>query len=377
MIQRKRRPKVAHLTSVHTPADPRIVHKECVTLAREGYDVVLIAPGPQQTLPSNVRHHPVNVPRNRFERMTRTMIEVYRAAREERADIYHFHDPELIVTGIVLRLRGSRVIYDVHEDVPLDIKTKPWIPHWLRPAVSGLASVVLRVVQSCFSAIVPATPSIAQTFSHRATVVVRNYPMREEVASSGESVPMAQRPMTALYLGSISLQRGALEMVRAIAHYSLPPEARLLLAGQFEDEELRARLAAQPGWGRVDAPGVLPRYALAPLLGSARIGLLVLGPAESYAHSLSTKLFEYMWAGLPVIASKQLVIAGSIIEEHGCGMLVDPRDCDEIADAMRCLFSQPQYAQAMGDRGRRAAEGRYEWATEAQSLVNLYRRIAS
>jgi glycosyltransferase involved in cell wall biosynthesis len=377
MMERNRRPKVAHLTSVHTPADPRIVHKECATLAREGYEVVLVAPGPPQTLPSNVRHHPVKVPRNRFERMTRTMMEVYRAAREERADVYHFHDPELIVTGIALRLRGARVIYDVHEDLPLDVKTKPWIPHWLRPAVSGLASVALRAVQSCFSAIVPATPAIAQTFSHRATVVVRNYPMREEIASSGEPVPLAQRPMTALYLGSITMQRGALEMVRAIAHPSLPPEARLLLAGAFEDEELRTRLAAQPGWGRVDAPGVFPRYALAPLLGRARIGLLVLRPAESYAQSLSTKLFEYMWAGLPVIASMQLVIARSIIEEHGCGMLVDPRDCDQIAEAMRYLFSQPQRAQAMGDRGRRAAEGRYEWTSEAQSLISLYRRLAS
>lgn len=305
------------------------------------------------------------------------MMDVYRAAREECADVYHFHDPELIFTGIALRVGGARVIYDVHEDLPLDIKTKPWIPSWLRPLMGGLASIALRAVQRCFSAIVPATPSIAQTFSHRATVVVRNYPMREELTSDGDLLPLAQRPMTALYLGSVTLPRGAVQMVQAMAHPLLPREARLLLAGEFENEELRERLSALPGWERVDAPGLLPRHALPALLGRARIGLLVLQPQQSYAQSLPTKLFEYMGAGLPVIASKELIVTRDVIEKHECGVLVDPRDCDEIADAICYMFARPSEAQAMGDRGRQALEGRYEWDSEARSLVDLYRRIAS
>lgn len=379
MIKRRRRPKVVHLTSVHSAGDPRITHRECATLAREGYEVVLVAPGPWQTLPSNVRHHPVRAPRNRLERMTRTMVHVYRAARNERADVYHFHDPELIVTGIALRLAGAHVIFDVHEDVPLDIKTKPWISPWLRPAVSGLASIALRVVQRCFSAIVPATPSIARAFSHQRTVIVRNYPLREELelAKDSGSSPLSSRPMTAVYMGSITLLRGAPEMVRAMAHPSLPPEARLLLAGEFEDEELRARLAALPGWRRVEAPGMLPRRALGSLLARSRIGLLVLAHAPNHVHAMPAKLFEYMGAGLPVIVSKALEACSDVVQRHQCGILVDPRDCDELADAMRYLFARPQEAQAMGDRGRQAVSGRYEWSSEARTLVDLYQKIAS
>lgn len=377
MIQPPRRPKVVHLTSVHSPTDTRITHKECATLANAGYDVVLIAPGPQRLLPANVRHRSVPMPRNRRERMLRTMMQIYRAACDERADVYHFHDPELIFTGIALRLRGARVVFDVHEDIPLDIQTKPWIVPMLRPAVSAAAKMVLRFVQPWFTAIVPATPSIAESFRHERTVIVRNYPMREELLSETAARPFTERPMCALYLGSITALRGAEQMVRAMESPLLPEEARLLLAGEFEDDLLLASVSALPGWRRVDAPGHLPRHALADAILNARVGLLVFQPAPNHDHAMPTKFFEYLGAGLPVIASKLLKAYHEIVERHRCGILVDPRDSDEIAAAITHLLSNPEEAQAMGERGREAVHGRYEWTSEARSLVGLYREIAS
>ncbi len=369
------RGKVAHLTSVHDASDTRIAHKECRTLAQDGYDVVLVAPGPERLLPSAVRHRVVPAPRNRFERFTKTMWQVYRAALDERADVYHFHDPELVAVGAALRLRGARVIFDVHEDLALDIKTKAWIPAAARPAVGAVAGFVLRTVQSWFTAIVPATPSIAAHFSHRRTVVVRNYPRVEELFIEGQAIPYHRRPLTAMYLGSITLVRGVEQMVDAMAHPFVPGEARLLLAGEFETEALRERVAARPGWSRVEAPGRLPRQALASALGRARIGMMVLQPATSFEESLPTKLFEYMGAGLPVIASRFLACR-DVIREHECGVLVDPRDPDEIAWAMLNVFNDPAAAAAMGERGRHAIMGRYEWASEARSLCALYQEIS-
>lgn len=371
-----RRAKVAHLTSVHAATDPRIVLKECATLAQEGYEVVLIAPGPQRSLPFRIRHRTVHSPRNRFERIMQTIPAVYRAACDERAEVYHFHDPELITVGILLRLRGARVVFDVHEDIPLDIKTKPWIPGFLRLAVSAAAAVVLRSVQRCFTAIVPATPSIAQRFTHRNTVIVRNYPMKDDFFADAGETPFSQRPMTAVYLGSITALRGVEQMVRAMEDDRLPPSARLLLAGQFEDEALRARIAALPAWPRVDAPGQLPRDALTAAVSSSRMALLVFQPAPNHDNAMPTKFFEYLGAGLPVITSKLLAAYRDILTEHQCGIFVDPRDSSEIAEAMLRLFSNPEEAQAMGERGRRAVLGRYEWESEARSLVGLYRKIA-
>jgi glycosyltransferase involved in cell wall biosynthesis len=374
MKKTSRQLKVVHLTSVHEASDARIVHKECATLADGGYDVALISTGAQKTLPGTVRHVTVRRPRNRLERFTKTIWSVYRAARAERADVYHFHDPELIPVGALLRLHGAEVIFDVHEDIALDIKTKPWISPALRPAVSATATVVLRVVQTWFSAIVPATPSIAESFSHRRTIVVRNYPRLEELGIKDDVMPFLQRPRTAIYLGSITAVRGLYQMVEAMSHPSMQPDARLLLAGQFEDEALRESASRLPGWSRVDAPGQLPRSAIGSALAQAQIGLLVLQPAESFELSIPTKLFEYMGAGLPVIGSKFLASC-DVLREHDCGILVDPRDPAEIAEAMVHLFDRPEEARAMGQRGRTAVLGQYEWSSEARALIGLYAEI--
>lgn len=370
-----RRPKVVHLTSVHGPNDTRIAQKECASLASEGYDVVLVAPGQPENLPAGVRHHALEPPRNRFERFTRTIFDVYRAARHERADVYHFHDPELIGVALALRLQGARVVFDVHEDVPRDIETKPWLPAAVRPLVSEIAARVLKGAERCFSAIVPATPTIANGFRHPKTVVVRNYPRLEDLVSDEQRAPFAQRPMTALYLGSISVLRGVEQSVAAMADPRIPADARLVLAGPFESSQLRMAMTAIPGWERVDYLGTVARATIPSLLAGARMGLVLFQPAPNHDHAMPTKFFEYMAAGLPVVASRTLEAYRDIVERHECGILVDPTDVEQIAAAMARLFSDPVEAAAMGARGRDAVFGRYEWANEARNLLGLYREM--
>jgi len=365
------------MTSVHDPNDTRIAQKECATLASEGYDVVLVAPGQPERLPPGVRHHAIKRPSNRLQRFTKTIYEVYRAARRERADVYHFHDPELIGVGLAMRLSGARVVFDVHEDVPRDIETKPWVPPPLRPVVSGVASIVLRVAERCFSAIVPATPTIASGFTHPKVVVVRNYPRLEDLVSDEQKVPFAQRPMTALYLGSISVLRGVEQSIEAMADARIPQDARLVLAGPFESNELRMAMTRIAGWERVDYLGTVPRATIPSLLASARMGLVLFQPAPNHDHAMPTKFFEYMAAGLPVVASRTLEAYRGIVERHDCGVLVDPTNVEEIAAAMTRLFSDPLEAAAMGARGREAVFGRYEWANEARNLLGLYRELVA
>src|SRR2546422_604214 len=130
--------KVIHLSSVHRPLDTRIFFKECRTLARSGYDVILIAPGDKDGAreSSGVAIKAVPRPHSRFDRMIRTVWRLCRAALKEKGRVYHFHDPELIPVGLWLRLRGVHVIYDVHEDLPRQILSKYWIPEPLRGIVA-------------------------------------------------------------------------------------------------------------------------------------------------------------------------------------------------------------------------------------------------
>jgi hypothetical protein len=117
---------------------PRIFHKECKSLARAGYGVTLIAPHDRDEVVDGVRIRAVAKSKSRIERMTRGVARVYREAVRQEAEVYHFHDPELIPVGVLLKARGKKVVYDIHEEYPTKVLSKYYLPRWLRPPLAWL-----------------------------------------------------------------------------------------------------------------------------------------------------------------------------------------------------------------------------------------------
>lgn len=375
MVRTKR--KVAHLTSVHPASDTRIAFRECASLAEAGYDVVLIAAnGEVGDVPAGVRLRRVPPSNGRLERMTKTIWNVYRAALEERADIYHFHDPELMGVGLALRMHGAHVVFDVHEHIPQDIHDKHWVPRPLRVPLSWIAYATLRAMYHCYSAVVTATPSIARVFPKRRTVVIANYPRVEELwEDSAVSEKFADRPRAAAYLGAITELRGISDMLAAYQSPEMTEGTRLLLAGQFESPELLRKAESSPVWKNVDYVGFCKREDVARLFARVRVGLLMLQPAANFEESLPTKLFEYMGAGLPVVVNGSMRCS-DLVRQYDCGIVVKPGDVDAAARAISFLIDNPGVAQAMGERGRRLVMENYQWKTEASKLTQLYAEIA-
>ena len=365
---------VTHLTSVHDPFDDRIFHKECKTLAKAGYDVTLIAPAARDCRVDGVQIRAVPVPRNRFERILRTVPAVLREALKRRSDIYHFHDPELVGVGLVLKALRRRVVFDVHEDIPDDITTKEWIPARIRSAVALVADRLLRVLGRSFDGIVVAMEFLGERFPGAHLIVLRNFPDHDQLIGSANGNGHA-RSNRAIYLGSITRIRGVGEMVRAMETGALPADARLTLAGTFDDPDLEAEVRALPGWDRVDFVGWRSRGELAGYLGDAKVGLVVLGPIPTYKKILPTKLYEYMAAGIPVVAS-DFPMWRSFVESIGCGLVVDPEDPPAIARAVSALMTDPERAHAMGERGKLAVEKEFNWSSESERLLTLYRTLA-
>lgn len=368
-----RRSKIVHLTSVHPPFDSRIFHKECRTLRDRGFDVTLVVPTETDALDHGVQLRAVPSPTSRAERLRRTWRYVLRAAIAEEADLYHFHDSELLVVGLLLRLRGRRVVYDVHEDLPRQVQGKGWIPKRLRSLVAGIATAAEWAAGLAMSGIVGATPTISRRFPKRKTATVQNYPVLEEWATCG-AVPYPERPPVVVYVGGITLERGASEMIEAVGKVPHWPNVRLQLAGNFTPAAVEARLRALPAWRNVDFLGWQTREGVAELLARARVGLVLLHPRRAYQESYPIKLFEYMAAGLPVVVS-DFPLWREIVTDAECGLVVNPLDADAIATAIAWLLDHPDEAAAMGERGHRAVVTRYNWGKEAEKLVNLYERL--
>jgi glycosyltransferase involved in cell wall biosynthesis len=363
--------RVAHLTSAHPPYDFRIFHKEARTLAAAGFEVFLVAGHDRAETREGVSVVPVPLPSSRLRRMLLTPLLLLRSVRRLRPDICHLHDPELIPLGLVLKVLGRKVVYDAHENLPVQIFDKPWIAPPLRKFVSQLTRLLLLFACSAFDGVVAASPAVAANLPRNKTTVVVNYPRLDEFV--GRGAPYAEREALATYIGVVTTTRGAVEMVDAI--HLLPDRlgARLSIAGHVRmSEQGRRRLEAAED---VDYLGVLDRAGVQRLLGSARIGIVVLHPLPNYVESSPGKLFEYMAAGLPVIASHFELWRG-IVEEASCGLVVDPRSPSQIADAIQYLLENPQEAEAMGKRGQEAVLRQYNWETEGTRLTELYDTLA-
>lgn len=367
------RPRFRHLTSVHEVDDSRILHRECASLARAGHDVAVIAGRPPSGPVDGVRVIGVGTSRNRLDRMTRIAWRLLRAARRDRADVCHLHDPELLWIGVLLKLGGCRVVYDVHEHVPKQIMDKFWIKPWARRVLSLVAQAAEAICARIFDAVVAATPAIAEQFPASKTVVVQNFPSAAAARRPlDDAPPFAERPYAFAYTGGLTEVQGV-RQIMAIAAI-LPRELRGVLAGWFDSADLEGAVRASAGWSRVEYRGGIRPDAVLDLLLGARCGIVVSHPIGNYLESYSTKMFEYMACGLPVVCS-DFPLWGRIIGEADCGILADPLDPPAFAAAIEQLFKDPDEAARLGANGRRAVLERFNWQAEFTKLDELYRRL--
>lgn len=363
------KPKVVHFTTVHKNNDPRIFHRQCKSLASAGYPVVLLAQGKDEFSTCQIQVKPLGVDKGRWHRMTLFQWTLLNALLKEKAQIYHFHDPELMLIAILLKLFGKKVIYDVHEDLPADILLKSYIPKYFRKSLSILSSCMNRVTTKIFNQIITVTPNICKSFKSEKAKMVRNFPDLDLYANFDLNQYLMRRNMC-VYIGSITLNRGIYEMLSILKNTDPTIKINLSLAGPVANKKLQALLEKTS----VSYEGYLDYAETPKLLATAKIGLLLLHPEKTFQESLPLKLFEYMAAGLPVIASN-FELWSEIISEYQCGLLVDPCDEKSIAEAVDFLINNPQEAYEMGQRGRKAIEEQYNWKSESIHLLEIYNRL--
>jgi glycosyltransferase involved in cell wall biosynthesis len=346
----------------------RIFQKELKSLAKEYEAYFIVADGLGNDTKDNVRIIDIGLrSQSRLKRAIRDSKKALQKALEIECDLYHLHDPELLKVGLRLKKEKKKVVFDAHEDLPQQILTKEYIPKSVRKVVSIYYKFYEARVSKKLDAVVAATPTIANKFNGYGAhaITVCNYPIAE-IRPSNYSINK-----NLVYIGGISDSRGLLTMLEAIKSTNY----KLNLAGKFFNKEIEQEAKLHPAWSQVNWLGFLDSKEVKSILSDSSIGLVVLKPFKSYKESLPVKMFEYMNAGIPYIASK-FSIWENITNKHNCGICVDPLSLDEIAKAINELYNNPEKAKKMGMNGQKAIETEYNWDKEKIKLFELYEALA-
>lgn len=363
--------KITHLTSAHPRYDTRIFIKECQSLARiDAYDISLVvADGLGDEVKNGV--HIVDVGAKsggRLSRMTTTVKKVYEKAKKLDSDIYHLHDPELIPMGLKLKKLGKKVIFDAHEDLPKQIMAK----HYLNDVVKKVLSVSIAKGEKWalkhFDLVVAATPLIKDKFllAGIPAIDINNYPVLDELINIE---PTFKYP-TICYVGLLYESRGIREIVQAIEG----TDVKLIVAGKFFDPTFEAEIKALKGWKNVDFRGFVDRKELKKIFKESVAGLVVLHPTPSYMEAYPVKMFEYMSAGIAVIASN-FPLYKTLLGD--AGMTVEPSDVMKIKEAIVAIVKNKESTKKMGKKGKEMILEKYNWGIEEKKLYKAYKDVLS
>ncbi|MFJ3028152.1 glycosyltransferase [Curtobacterium sp. NPDC087080] len=364
-------PQIVHVSSAHPWVDNRVHLREAAAAAAAGYRVRLIAVASPLTAPET-GVEVVTIPvRRRARRMAVSTVQALVLALRSRARIVHLHDPELIWTIPVLRLAGRIVVYDAHEDLPDQVRGKDYLTPRQRAVFAALSRALL-VLAGTAHRVVTATEWTGRRFPADRRLAIHNFPLGRP--EDDRQRPVLERDAVVAHVGVLSHDRGIDVLARAVHEEGFPADWRLEMVGSIDRATPVEQLRRAEATGRAHHGGVVGPMQARDLLLRARIGVVPFLRTPVNDQIFPTKLFEYLAAGLAVIASDVPLWRG-LLDGVECVSFVPPGDPAAVARAVRRYADDPALLERHSTEARRAAR-RFTWAPEAARLVRMYDELA-
>lgn len=365
--------KVCHITSAHARYDGRIFQKECISLNKNGYDVSLIVNDDivNETV-KGVKIYSVNRAYSGRIKRVLALKDFFRYALHIDADIYHLHDPELLLIAKKLKKKRKKVIFDSHECYYEQIKIKPYLPKLIRNIIAKIYYKYETNVLKNIDAVVGVKPkfvnnSVIDPFKSRCSNVtyVGNYPIKTERTGQWNK----REDFCVCYAGGLTHERGITNLIEAC----YLAKCKLILVGPFSSEEYHEFLKQKEAYECVEYRGICEKDEVYDIYEEASLGAATLLNVGQYykMNDFATKVVEYFQMKLPVLISNY-PYAIEMNEKYNFGICVDPDNICEIVKAIKLIRNDKNLAELLGGNGYALYEKHFNWENEEKKLVGLY-----
>jgi len=361
--------KICHISTAHPTFDGRIFHKECVSLSKAGFDVSLVVTHSKNEVVDGVKIIALKPTKGRFSRMIIKPWKALFKALKTKSSIYHFHDPELMFVGVILRVLGKKVIFDSHENVSHQIETKEWLGNKsIRLVIKKVYRWFERFNILFYHKVISVTPEIVEFLSPKKGVLIRNYPKVELTGDGSLFRKSKNEKLTFVYAGGLTKIRGIKEICQAIEEVR---DVRLLLLGVWEDDDYKIQCLKDTK--NVEYLGAKPIKEVYPIIRNSDVGFVNFYHEKNHLNCLPTKSFEYMTCGLPMIISN-IPYWSERYERYS--VFVTPTDIESIKKAIVWMVKNEEKRIKMGEAGMIAVRELYSWEAEAKTLIAMYEELA-
>jgi glycosyltransferase involved in cell wall biosynthesis len=290
-----------------------------------------------------------------------------------RPDVVHAHDVNVLPTAwLAARLCGAKLVYDAHEissgreGYRKIGRLVAWIEKRIMPRAAG--TITTTDARAKF---------FARAYGIARPLVLQNRPRLVSVTGDDRlrrSLGLAPDYPIVIYQGGQQPGRGLERLVKCAAR--VPNAYFVFVGGGSLHEDLKQLASSLSLTQRVFFIPTVPLSELPYYTSSADIGIQPIeNTCLNHYTTDSNKLFEYVVARLPVIASDLPEIA-RVVRQHDLGLLVKPGDTDSLVDALNELVQKPDLRVHYAANADRAAK-RLNWEEQEQSLVAMYERILS
>lgn len=367
--------KICHVTSAHNRYDGRIFLKQCTSLAKK-YDVTLLCCDTLgDEVKNNVKIKSINRKFNNiFERMFLSKKYLKNKCLEIDADIYEFHDSELLSLAKYMKSKGKKVIFDSHEDYPALFLEREWIPNVFRKILKIIYEKYEIKVLKKFDYVFCASDHIKNRIekSNNNCEVIPNFPILDSIKKNRNK----SKKIIICFAGGIGKDWNHETIVNAIQNMD---NVKYLIAGNCKEEYMNELKKIDIN-NKVEFLGRLKYDEVKEMYSKSDIGIALCSyrPNIDYKNGSIgiTKIFEYMMFELPVIFT-DFKIYKKINNKSQFGIAVNPYSVEDVKKAIRCFQKDNTKMVEYSKNGRNLVVTEYNWNVLEEKLFMIYDNLSN